>query len=88
MPTNFDFLCCKKKKYRSGVLYWVLELEESSAWLQLGRGRRGMGSLLCCLRYPEDGSAAPPVCCFCLPWPFPYHGVDSVCFYHCYSIIL
>ncbi|EER93844.1 E3 ubiquitin-protein ligase At3g02290 [Sorghum bicolor] len=36
-----------------------------------------MGSLLCCLRYPEDGSAPPPVCCFCLPWPFPYHGVDS-----------
>lgn len=36
-----------------------------------------MGSLLCCLRCPEDGSAAPPVCCFCLPWPFAYHGVDS-----------
>jgi hypothetical protein len=44
-----------------------------------------MGSLLCCLRYPEDGSEAPPVCCFCLPWPFVYHGVDSVCFYHCYT---
>nr|CAB3498513.1 unnamed protein product [Digitaria exilis] len=41
-----------------------------------------MGSFLCCLRYPEDGSAAPPICCFCLPWPFAYHGVDSVCFYH------
>ncbi|WVZ88835.1 hypothetical protein U9M48_035305 [Paspalum notatum var. saurae] len=36
-----------------------------------------MGSLLCCLSYPEDGSAAPPVCCFCVPWPFAYHGVDS-----------
>ncbi|CAL4943144.1 unnamed protein product [Urochloa decumbens] len=36
-----------------------------------------MGSLMCCLRFPEDGSAAPPTCCFCLPWPFAYHGVDS-----------
>ncbi|RLN17948.1 E3 ubiquitin-protein ligase [Panicum miliaceum] len=36
-----------------------------------------MGSLMCCLRYPDDGSAAPPGCCFCLPWPFAYHGVDS-----------
>nr|CAB3494038.1 unnamed protein product [Digitaria exilis] len=36
-----------------------------------------MGSFLCCLRYPEDGSAAPPICCFCLPWPFAYHGVES-----------
>ena len=45
-----------------------------------------MGSLLCCLLYPEDGSAAPPVCCFCLPWPFPYYGVNSVCFYHLLQI--
>ncbi|XP_066383970.1 uncharacterized protein [Miscanthus floridulus] len=76
-PSTSPATSTQQKKYRSGVLYWVLELEEPSAWLQLGRGRRGMGSLLCCLRYPEDGSAAPPVCCFCLPWPFPYHGVDS-----------
>jgi hypothetical protein len=44
-----------------------------------GEARDGV-PLLCCLRYPDDGTAAPPVCCFCLPWPFAYHGVDSVCF--------
>jgi hypothetical protein len=37
-----------------------------------------MGSLICCLWYPFDGSTSP------FYMPFPYHDIDSVCFYHFY----
>nr|ACG32722.1 protein binding protein [Zea mays] len=37
-----------------------------------------MGSLLCCMRGSEDVSAAPPVSCLCLLWPFHYyHNLNS-----------
>ena len=75
MPTNFDFFF-GKKKYRSGVLYWVLELEESSAWLELRRGeakaRDGVPALLPAVPGGRLGSAARvlllPTMAFPLPW--------------------
>jgi hypothetical protein len=41
-------------------------------------GSEGLRSLICCLWYPFDGSTSPAY------MVFPYHGVDSVCFYHFY----
>jgi hypothetical protein len=41
-------------------------------------GSEGWGSLICCL-WPRSMAR------HCLStWPFPYHGVDSIYFYHFY----